>query len=412
MAKVETIGIDTLQHVADEVFNNVVLGPGYANPQETERMHVKIITGIQFQQTRHILVRKGGLTRRKDMSKDLEESKIGYIKERPIIAKLSYIRLRDNADNYTETVFGVDGQGNYPFLVQTVESVLKTFAEDIAANKWFGDIENGDEGMDLYNGWMTDIQNAIADGDIAKGLGNYLEHDPITMPTDPSDTAAYDAIEDWVVRLNPRLKEKCLIYCDVKRGIYIARAYANKFGGNFKVDYTVGKSYKIPELGDVEIVPLASLGEGDCLIATVEENFQFAVDTLSNETYCDVAKDTSKDNRDLVFQCQAKNGANVFNLLPYAFTISDGSFDKSGAILGDYKETLLIVNADGGSVTVDGNAYEADKSYPESTTVTLKATAASGKTFKYWVVGNKTLTDAEITVVLKGMASAFTAVFE
>ena len=60
------IGIDTLQQVANQVFKSVVMGPQYAAPEDMQRLGVKVISGIQYQRTTNIFLRKGGTTRRKD----------------------------------------------------------------------------------------------------------------------------------------------------------------------------------------------------------------------------------------------------------------------------------------------------------------------------------------------------------
>ena len=116
-------------------------------------------------------------------------------------------------------------------------------------------------------------------GAISAANLNLISKSAMNQPANTDDTSAYDALEEWVMKLDPRLRKNCKIYCDLKRGVYIARAYANKFKGNYKVDYTIGKSYTIPELAGVEIVPLDSIGTGDCLIATIDQNFMYAVDS-------------------------------------------------------------------------------------------------------------------------------------
>jgi len=289
--------------------------------------------------------------------------------------------------------------------------LLITYAEDLAACKWYGDANSDDPKLNLYSGWMTNIQNEINSGKISAVNLNLIAKSAISQPVDTDDTSAYDALEEWVMKLDPRLRKKCKIYCDLKRGVYIARAYANKFKGNYKVDYTIGKSYTIPELAGVEIVPLDSIGTGDCLIATIDQNFMYAVDTENTRSYVDVKPEPSKDTRDFVAQIQSIQGANIRNILPYAFTISSGSFVKPADRQGDYSETNLIVNADGGTVTVNGDNYVAGTKYAEGVALTLVATAGAKKTFSAWVVNGQTFNTASIQVVPKGIYTVATAIF-
>lgn len=404
------IGIEKLQHVAEKVSKNVMLGPGYVDAEENDRMGVKMVSGVQYKLVEHLFVRKGGITRRKVVG-NVTESKIGYIEERELTAKLSVARIRFNADEFVETVFGVDANGDFPLLAETMEALLITYAEDLAACKWYGDATSADPKLNLYTGWMTGINNEITKGNISAANLNLISKSAMNAPANTDDTSAYDALEEWVMKLDPRLRKKCKIYCDLKRGVYIARAYANKFKGNYKVDYTIGKSYTIPELAGVEIVPLDSIGTGDCLIATIDQNFMYAVDTENNKSYVDIKPEPSKDTRDFVAQIQSIQGANVRNILPYAFTISSGSFVAPADRQGDYSKTLLIVNADGGSVTVNGDAYAAGTKYTEGERLTLVATAGANKAFSAWVVDGVTYNTATIEVVPKGIYTVATAIF-
>ena len=82
-----SIGIEKLQHVAEKVSKNVMLGPGYVDAEENDRMGVKMISGVQYKLVEHLFVRKGGITRRKVVG-NVTETQIGYIEERELTAKL------------------------------------------------------------------------------------------------------------------------------------------------------------------------------------------------------------------------------------------------------------------------------------------------------------------------------------
>ena len=167
------IGISALQEVANQVYKSVVQGPAFANPDEMKRLGIKVISGIQYKLTNNIFIRKGGTTRRKDVNPTMN-SEIGFLKERVLTAKLAWFKGTDNIDRYCETVFGVDAQGAYPHSTVAVEAVLKTHADDLYNNLWWGDIDNDVPGasdeqkaMGLYEGFIPCIKHDIEDGVIS-----------------------------------------------------------------------------------------------------------------------------------------------------------------------------------------------------------------------------------------------------
>ena len=52
------IGLDALQLVANEVSKEIVMGPGYSDAEEMDRLGIDIVTGIQFKHTFHLFIRK------------------------------------------------------------------------------------------------------------------------------------------------------------------------------------------------------------------------------------------------------------------------------------------------------------------------------------------------------------------
>ena len=107
------IGKDALQHVADQVSKEILMGPGYTDAAEMDRLGIDIVSGVQYKRTFHILLRKGGTTRRKDVHKKVN-SEVGFLKERTLTVKLSWDHYTANADDFCETVFGVGAQEQFP----------------------------------------------------------------------------------------------------------------------------------------------------------------------------------------------------------------------------------------------------------------------------------------------------------
>ena len=202
------IGTTALQHVADQVTKEILMGPGYTDAEEMDRLKIDIITGIQFKRTTHILLRKGGTTRRKDVHTKVN-SEAGFLKERTIVCKLAWAHYTDNIDKYCETVFGTDAQGQYPLSTEAVTAILRNYADNLTACLWNGDIslDKGEENtpaseqaLALYDGFHTLIAQDIEAGLINEANGNLVPCETIQAPTDAHDTTPFDNVFDWYLK--------------------------------------------------------------------------------------------------------------------------------------------------------------------------------------------------------------------
>ena len=421
MAKPEFIGTEALEHVAEQVGKQIIMGPAYEDPELLDRLGIQVISGIQFKKIDHLLVRKGGTTRRKVVGTPVE-NKIGFLKERTLVAKLTWNRYKDNIDNYVETVFGTDGKagGDYPLSTVAAEAVLKTYAEDLKSNLFFGDMSlesSADEDkqkLSLYDGFHTVIAADIEGGIISASAHNLIHCDAITLPANAHDSAPFDAVLAWYTKWDPRLRQQKLVklHCDVLRGLYIAQGYANKYHGNSKVNYLANGNFTVPEMPRVEFCPSDAWGVGTRLMATIPNNLQYGVDSENNQTFCKVQVGSDDDAQDVIFQIQSIQGTRLMNPLPSAFVMSDGSIAEN-VVNGDYTNSKLIVNVNDsalGSVQVNGKAYNEPAEFAPNAIISLKAVPASAdKEFKSWSNGK---TDAEITITATGMPMAITAFFE
>lgn len=419
------IGISALQEVANQVFASVVQGPAFANPVEMKRLGIKTISGVQYKRTMNVFVRKGGTTRRKDMNPTMNGT-IGFLKERVLTAKLAWFKGTDNIDHYCETVFGVDAQGAYPLSTVAVEAVIKTHADDLYNNLWWGDIDNDVPGaseekkaMGLYDGFITCIKHDIEDGVISEANHNLIHCEAISAPADATDSSAYKNFRDAYMSLDPRLRrQKVYAYMTPETAINIADGYALQSYGTHKLDVVDGGNYVIPELPKLTIAPVEGMGVGDRIIFSVEGNLIYAVDTESNQTFVEVALGSDNDLRDIVFQCQSIQGAMVASTLSHSFAVTDGPLQSTDFQSGDYTNSNLVVtlahsDSDTGKidakVKVDGVEYKNPIETTPNQIISLVAEDSATYKFVSWSNGK---TDKTIQLTASGMNMGLTAFFK
>lgn len=420
------IGTTALQHVAEQVTKEILMGPGYTDAEEMDRLKIDIITGVQFKRTTHILLRKGGTTRRKDVHTKVN-SEAGFLKERIIVCTLAWDHYTDNIDKYCETVFGTDAQGQYPLATEAATAILRNYADNLTACLWNGDIslDKGDEStpaseqaLALYDGFHTCIKHDIEAGIICEANGNLIPCESIAEPSDNNDSTPYDNFLAWHMKWDARLrKQNTLVYMSEQTAQYIAAGYANKFHGNFKVDYEVGGNFKLPGLSRVTLCPIADFGEGDRMYATIEKNFVYGVDTLSNQTYVGVKVGTDTDMRDVQFQIQSIQGSLApRNPFKYAFAMSDGNLATAEYVAGDYTNSNLVVTTamedaspvTDGKVKVNGVEYTKPVATTPNQVITLEAESTTD-VFSHWSTGSK---EKKIQFAATGMSMGITAFFK
>lgn len=420
------IGIDALTHIADQVSKEILMGPGYTDADDMDRLGIDVVSGLQYKQTLHIMLRKGGTTRRKDVHTKVN-SESGFLKERTITVKLAWDHYTDSVDRYVETVFGTDAQGQYPFSTAAVTAVLTNYADNLTACLWNGDISLDDgsesksareQALALYDGFHTCVKHDIEDGIISEANGNLVHCDAITAPVDNDDSTPYDNFIAWHMKWDARLrKAKTRVYMNEITANNIAAGYANKYHGNFKVEYEQGGNFKLPGLSRVTICPVADFGEGDRMYATIDENFVYGVDTLNNQTFVGVKMSTDDDMRHIQFQIQSIQGAGIKNPFKYAFCMSDGSLATSEYVAGDYVDSNLVVttvDTDGkadvdGKVTVNGANYTAPVPTSVNQILTLVAVDGAKNKFSHWSNGK---TEKTLQLTATGMTMGITAIFK
>lgn len=423
------IGTTALEHVAEQVSKEILMGPGYTDAEEMDRLGIQVISGMQFKRTFNIFLRKGGTTRRKDVHAKVS-SQAGFLKERTLTVKLTWDHFDDNIDNYCETPFGTDAQGQYPLSTQATEAILKDYADNLTACLWFGDIDldNGDEtvpakdqALALYDGYHTCVKHDIEDALISEANGNLIQCDAIEEPADNNDSTPFDNFVDWYFKWDARLrKQKVMVYMDESTARNIAAGYANKYHGNFKVEPEAGDNFKLPGYSKVTICPVSDFGTGGRMYATVEGNFVYGVDTENNKTFVSVRVGSDTDHRTISFQIQSIQGAGIKVPFSSSLCVSPGKLENPGYKAGDYIDSNLTVTlaknstADAGeidgSVKVNGKPYTDPVDTNANDVLTLEA--VDGETnfaFDHWSNDSK---EKKIQVIASGTSMAYTAFFK
>ena len=414
MAKEQFIGTAALQTIANQIFPQVIMGPAYSSPALLEQLGINVITGVQFKNTKYVLNRKGGTTRRKVVGGTMNNT-VGYLEERPLEAYLAWNKYMDNQDRYIETPIYKPGNAaafRYPLSEVAMQATLMNYTEDLTQCLFFGDVDSTNPAMALYNGFHTLLAKDILSGRISVANKNLVKIGALDEPTTTNDFAAWTEVENFRKGWSTALKRNnVIVLCSSDAAIAIATAYSNKHGNNLEVDYLDNGNFKVKEWPKVTFAPSDDFGKGDRLIATLPGNLEYGVDSNSNQNHVIIKEGSDNDLLDLQIQVQSVQGCRVVNVNPNAFCMTDAAIEGE-YWSGDYqKDTFAVaVNIEGaGTVTVNGTTPDNTKDYAANTTITLAATAAEGYEFVKWSDNN---TSATRTVVTTGQPGALVAIFK
>ena len=413
MAAPNFIGIDNVKHVADQLQPNIIMGPAYFNKDELKRLGIKVITGVQFKNTAMVLNRKGGTSRRKVVGTPIE-SKIGYLTERVMTARIVWNRYRHNEDEFQEKPIQIEGSANfhYPLTEEMISAIGKTFSEDVYACLFFGDESSDNASLQLFDGYQTLLNKDIESGAVSTALGNLVPSKAIDKPAGEGDATPWLNWVEWYDKWSPALKrQNVLCYMSIENGHNIAAGYAQLNRGLDKVPYIpdANGNFKVAEYPKVTFVPSDDFGKGDRMFACPAGNLELGVNTEGAESFVAVQHGSDDDVKDIIFQIQGIYGCRILNVLPSNFVTNDGAIEDS-IWQGDYtKDSYTAVPNDAklGEVSVSPAATEGE--YAKGTTLTLTATAKAGATFKKWSNGK---TNTTIQVVKGEGPEGIVAIFE
>lgn len=425
MAKM--ISTTNLQHIADKFVSQAVMGAANYDPTELSRLGIAVISGVQFKHTQTVFNRKGGTARRKKVGEKVESS-IGYIEERPLVARLSWARYPDNQDNYIEAPYEVSGAAkfSYPMAELALLSIINTYNEDVFSNLFWGDEKYADDEdkdkhiMGLYNGINTNIAKDLETGRISIARKNLIQVDAIDLSDvdDETDRQAWNVFRDFYRQWSPALKRQknVKVLISLELSTILQDSYANKNRSIRTVTLKDGseeRNWSVPEYPFVTFVPSGDYGKGDRMMAYTDGNIQYGVNSLSDKNSISVLVGGEGDNLNVFWQIQSVQGTRVLNVNPSNFAMTTGTLTPGDTWLGDYTKNTFFVGYDStlGSVTVNGVKADANiaKEYAAGTVLALVATETDSNKFVMWSNGSK---EKSISITMLDAPFGISAIFE
>lgn len=416
MAELKFIGINNVINIANQLEPNIIMGPAYYKKSDLERFGIKVLTGVQFKKTAMVLSRKGGTSRRKKVGVH-QESKLGYLMERELVAHIVWNRFRHNEDEFQEKPIQIEGSAkfHYPLTEEFILEIGKEFNDDVYACLFHGDDESDDETMNLYSGYHTLINNDMAKGLISEAAGNLIPCAVLDAVQAEGDSQAWDDFVKWHDKWPSVLQDadKVLVYMSVEYGNNISDAYEQKHRSLKSANFLPNGNFKIDRYSNIEFVPSSKWGNGTRMVATLPGNFEFGVNTEGQDSFVNVQHGSDEDCKDIIFQIQGIYGCRIKDILKRAFVTNGGTVD---AVIerGDYeKDAIIAVSNNTGLGTVaisnNGTAVESGTEVAKGTTLTLTATATETGKFVKWSNGS---TANPTSIVTTGDPIALVGIFE
>lgn len=411
------IGRDALVELARTLAPTVAMRAFEDHKNVFDRMHIKVISGVEYQLVNYLWFVKGHTTRRKVIGMTFKKT-AGYVKERTIKTYLVMDRFTSNQDAFRETPLrSPDGNLGYPRSIQVIETLCKQQADNVFDCLFWGDnelglldadgTENPNADMGLYDGFITAINNDILEGNVK----------PISLsgsfgyPVNVNDVAAFTTFRELYNKLDVHLQSVPTVWITTPAVVEaISMAYANAHGHHKEVNDLPNGNVSIPGYPLIELCGHPIVGQGDRVIVSVYDNLQYVIDTLGSSI--DVQFGDDDDARNITIQPQSAQGAGVMNVTSSWFAVTDGDLSCQ-KLAGDYDKDLVFVSSNDtalGTVKVNGEDPEVGGTeYDRGTILTLTATASGTGEFVRWSDGS---TDAEHVIITAGQPLGITAIFK
>lgn len=381
------LSLQEVQTLTNVLAPDIIASPVLLNADIFAELGIKVLTGVEYQNSIMVFNRKGGTARAYKAGNRINSS-LGYMEERKLEVYLSWNRYPDNIQNYREkepfSVLGTNGTFVAPNAEFAIREIGKAYSEDVLSNLFFGNRALGDDNaLGLYDGFNTLIDKEMNAGKIAEAYFNFKEIDPIIEQPDGNESENFKIFQNFYNGWHPRLKSAPLVFviCSPETKALIVDGYLQKYTGMQSPDAATD-SFRFLGMPNVKLVANSIVGKGDRLVATVPENLEYGCDTLNDWNKVFV-QNNYEDANELVFQVQSAQGCRIRQISGDKFCVSSGTNTPLEALNGDYQNdsiSLVFNKEEFTSVTKSPD----QKNYAAGTTVTLTATPKAGKKFKKW----------------------------
>jgi len=415
MARYQAIGLDKVQEITNRINKDLIESIVFYDNSVFDLFKINVITDIENADTIYQFMRKGHTTRLYNPN-ELGHSVLGYVAPRKLQVYLNYKRVIDNIQEYREkepfSVLGTNNTYQFPNSEWRIRKIMESYREDVLAAIFFGDLNETEEsGLKLYDG-IYKLINDLMGSEISEANGNFINLEAPLLTKAAQDGDLWNAWVDCIEKLNPKLRNAPELLCYIPGNFRSAliHDYMRYFTGmqtgiNMNDVRFIG--YENIRLVTSPLMGNADEEAGAKLIFTLPNNIDFGCDNRPEQSMVMVDRMEGDFNK-IIFQIQSAQGMRIHAVTPESFAVTSGLNVPLSGLVGDYTKDSLVLSAniaEAGTVT----ATPEKESYAKGESVTLKAEAAEGYTFKMWSDG---VTLAERAYVATGFPMSFQAVFE
>ena len=415
MARYQAISLEQVKEITQRINKDLIESIALYDESIFDLLKINVITDIENADLVYQFMAKGGTTRLYDPN-ELEDSTIGYVAPRKLQVHLNYKRVKDNIQEYREkepfSILGTNNTYQFPNSEWRVRKIMDIYRQDVLNAVFFGDLTASKEsGLKLYDGIYTLI-NQLMGTEISEANRNFinLETPLLTEAAEVGDLG--DAFKAAWNKLNPKLRKAKQVLCYMPDDFRTALVedYMLKFAhmqGSMDID-----NPRFHGMANLTILTSPLMGNSDekagaKLIFTVPNNIDFGCDNRPDQSNVMVDRDQNDFNK-IIYQIQSAHGMRLHVVTSDCFAVTSGLNVPIEGLVGDYQNDSIAMSvniAEAGTATVSPEK----PAYAKGESVTLKAEAAEGYTFKMWSDG---VTLAERAYVFPGQPMSFQAVFE
>lgn len=402
------LSVEDVKTVVNILRPEILQTPALLNADVLKMLRINLLTGIQFQDSQIINVRKGGTTRRYAERDLLEDgSQAGRLVERKLEVELSMNRYPDNIQNYREKEpfrLNPDNTFEAPNTRAAIDAILANYAEDIFANLFHGKKGGSNKALSLYDGIYTHIQNYVNKGEIKVVPGANI----VIGGTDKA--ANWHAFKDWYNSLPTRLRaaKELIVMATDEAKAEILEGYIREYIHLASTNDIDKPGFRFVTMENVTLVSNPVMGKGSFLVATLPENIDFGVDSLNNQAQVFVSQNY-KDLNEFMYQIQSAQGVRIRMLDAGSICVNDADMNKPITdIQGAEMDAPLTVVFDPTKGKVTSSVADMSN-LKAGTSVTLTAQPEVGYKVSTWSDG---VTDAQRTVITDGFPTQLSVLFE